>query len=129
MGVWPTWRGPSQAKHRCLILVDGFYEWKWLNDKGKQKQPFAIVRTDGQMTVMAGLWEGWRSKDSSETIRSCTIATAPANELMSEIHNHGKRMPVILEKADWPVWHGEVEADLGDVKALMRPAEEGVLRA
>jgi hypothetical protein len=37
---------------------------------------------------------------------------------MFEIHNHGKRMPVILEKADWPVWLGEIEADMGDVTAL-----------
>ena len=34
-------------------------------------------------------------------------------------------MPVILEKADWPVWLGEAE---GDPAALLHPAPDGVLR-
>ena len=34
-------------------------------------------------------------------------------------------MPVIIERADWPIWLGEAE---GDVPALLRPAPEDALR-
>jgi putative SOS response-associated peptidase YedK len=31
----PSFRDVIQ--HRCLVLIDGFYEWKWLDEKGKHK--------------------------------------------------------------------------------------------
>jgi len=124
-----TWLGPWQKKQRCLIITDGFYEWQWLDPKGRKKQPYSIARADGNLTVMAGIWEGWRSKTNGEAIRSCAIITTDANPLMAEIHNTKKRMPVILEPGDWPVWLGEIEADLGDAKALLRPAADGTLKA
>jgi putative SOS response-associated peptidase YedK len=123
----PTWRGPWEARHRCLIITNGFYEWQWLDPKGKKKQPYGIARADGKLTVMAGIWEGWRSKDGSEKIRSCSVITTEANPMMAEIHNTKKRMPVILEPADWPIWLNEIDADLADAKALLRPATDDVL--
>lgn len=105
------------ASRRCLIPADAFYEWKAMVDG---KQPYAIVRWDGQPVVFAGIWEGWRAPDG-ETMRSFAILTTSANGTMSQLH---ERMPVILEAADWPAWLGEVE---GDVPALMRPAADGVL--
>jgi putative SOS response-associated peptidase YedK len=125
----PMWRGPWAAKRRCLIITDGFYEWQWLDEKGKKKQPYAIARADGQLTVMAGLWDGWQSKTTGEKIRSCTIVTTEANEMMATIHNHGKRMPVILEEKDWPLWLGEVDADLAEVKSLIKPCAVEKLKA
>jgi hypothetical protein len=41
---------------------------------------------------------------------------------MSTLHS---RMPVILEKADWPLWLGEADAG---AEMLLRPAPEGSLR-
>ena len=64
-----TFRGAWKAGRRCLVVTDGFYEWR----KG-DKQPFAIARANKKLTVMAGLWEIWRSP-ADETIRSCTIIT------------------------------------------------------
>jgi putative SOS response-associated peptidase YedK len=71
--------------------------------------------------AFAGLWEGFRWPDETVT-RTFTIMTTTPNAEMAELHN---RMPVILEEADWPVWLGDVE---GDHAALLRPAEDGLLR-
>jgi putative SOS response-associated peptidase YedK len=44
------------------------------------------------------LWEIWKN---GEEIRSCTIITTEANDLMNEIHH---RMPVILHPEDYGMW-------------------------
>jgi len=65
--------------------------------------------------VFAGLWEGWRGGDGT-VIRSFTIVTTSANAVLRPIH---ERMPVILERAAWPVWLGEEE---GDPTAVLGPS-------
>ena len=66
-------------------------EWKKLDAKGKDKQPYAIaVADDGQM-VMAGLWAKWKDSKSGDQIESCTILTCGPNKVIGELHN---RMPV-----------------------------------
>jgi hypothetical protein len=48
--------------------------------------------------------------------------TTEANRQLSAIQD---RMPVIIEREDWPLWLGEAE---GDPHALLRPLAENVLR-
>jgi putative SOS response-associated peptidase YedK len=110
-------RGAFKAR-RCIVPADAFYEWKAVEGG---KQPYAVARQDGQPMAFAGLWEGFRWRDETVT-RSFTIMTTTPNAEMAELHN---RMPVILEEADWPLWLGEVE---GDRAAMLRPAEDGLLR-
>lgn len=86
------------ARRRCLILADGFYEWKPPDpgDAGSRKQPFHIARADGAPFAFAGLWASWRPKGADrdvEPLRSCSIITTAANERIADIHD---RMPVIL---------------------------------
>jgi putative SOS response-associated peptidase YedK len=107
-----SFRGAWKAGRRCLIVTDGFYEWR-----KSDKQPFTIARKDGKLTIMAGLWETWHSP-ANEVVNSCTILTTEPNELMAELHN---RMPVILAASDWPIWLGETPANDDAVKALLRP--------
>jgi putative SOS response-associated peptidase YedK len=107
----PAFRGVWKAGRRCLVVTDGFYEWR-----KSDKQPFAIVSKDG-LTVMAGLWDTWRSKEG-ETIRSCTIITCPPNELVEPLHD---RMPVVLADRDWPAWLGEAAILPAEAKSLLRP--------
>lgn len=81
---------------RCLIIADGFYEWQWLDAKGKNKQQFFITKANDEAFAFAGLYNSWLNKNTNEFINTYTIITTEANELMSVIHNSKKRMPVIL---------------------------------
>jgi putative SOS response-associated peptidase YedK len=94
----PAFRGIFKYK-RCLILADGFYEWK-VQPGTKTKVPYFIHLNSRQPFAFAGLWDEWNSTDGS-LIRSCTIITTAPNSFMSKIHN---RMPVILSRDDHTQW-------------------------
>jgi putative SOS response-associated peptidase YedK len=94
----PSFRGSFKHK-RCLIPVDGFYEWK-VTPGVKTKTPHYIHMKDRKPFAFAGLWDEWRSPDGGE-VRTCTIITTEPNELMSTLHN---RMPVILHQKDYADW-------------------------
>jgi putative SOS response-associated peptidase YedK len=115
----PAFRDAWKRGQRCLVITDGFYEWKKLDAKGKEKQPYAIAMTEGQM-VMAGRW----AKSGAE-IQSCTILTCGPNDVMAELHD---RMPVILAESDWAKWLHEEPATEEELLALLKPCPEDVLK-
>ena len=86
-------------ERRCLIAIDGFYEWKAEEDG---KQPFYVSRADGAPMVMAGVWQDWEREGLHLT--TCAIVTTEANADLAPIHH---RMPVVLEPEDWALWLGE----------------------
>jgi putative SOS response-associated peptidase YedK len=94
----PSFRAGYKYK-RCIIPVDGFYEWK-ANQNQKTKTPYFIHMKDRNPFAFAGLWDEWHSPDG-DSIRTCTIITTEPNELMSSLHN---RMPVILNPKDYDAW-------------------------
>lgn len=95
----------KQIMHnRCLILADAFYEWKWLDEKGKQKQKYTLTLPNNEAFAFAGLWSEWLNKSTNEKIYTYTILTTAANELMSEIHNSKKRMPIIVATDNEQEW-------------------------
>ena len=77
-------------RYRCLIVADGFYEWR--STPGAAKQAFHITRVDSRVFAFAGLWSIWHAPDGSR-LRSCTILTTAANAAVAALHD---RMPVIL---------------------------------
>ena len=85
-------------RYRCLIVADGFYEWR--PTVGGPKQPFHITRGDGALFAFAGLWSIWHAP-AGDTLRTCTILTTAANDAISAIH---PRMPIILGRDDEPEW-------------------------
>ena len=87
-------------KRRCLILADGFYEWKKGAGPGGRSQPYYFRRKDEKAFAFAGLWEFWRSPEGNE-VRSCTIITCAANELVKSVH---ERMPVMLSGESLWAW-------------------------
>jgi len=107
-------------KRRCIVPVDGFYEWHKVEGQ-KAKQPYFIARTDGEPLAFAGLWEEWRGPggDRSESLRSATIITTAPNDLMATIHH---RMPVILPPAQWDGWLDPANADIDTLGRLLVPA-------
>lgn len=92
------------VKNRCLIIADGYYEWQWRDSKGKEKQKYLITPEDQEIFAFAGIYSSWRDPHTNEQLNSYSILTTEANELMSEIHNNKKRMPVVLKKADHDLW-------------------------
>lgn len=90
----PSFR--NVVNNRCLIVADGFYEWQWLDEKGKQKQKFQLTLPDNELLAFAGILSEWLDKSIGELINTYSILTTEANELMSKIHNTKKRMPVIV---------------------------------
>jgi putative SOS response-associated peptidase YedK len=91
-----SFKNPLQ-RSRCLVLADGFYEWK---KEGSDKQPYRITLNQGGIMTLAGLYDQWRSPEG-ETIYSFTIITTEPNSLMAGIHD---RMPVILDGVAAKEW-------------------------
>lgn len=92
----PSFRSAFRSR-RCLVLGDGFYEWK---KEGKDKIPYRITLADGSPFAMAGIWDKWLSPDG-EILHSFSILTTTPNELIKEIHD---RMPVILQRQHEKTW-------------------------
>ena len=81
---------------RCVIFADGFYEWKWLDPKGREKQKYLIEYPDSKLFGFAGLYDQWVNKETGEILESCSIVTTAAEGIMKEVHNSKLRMPVTL---------------------------------
>ncbi len=98
----PSYR--NYIKNRCLIVVDGFYEWKWLDPAGKDKLQYLITLPNEELFAFAGIYSSWTNKLTGEVINTYSMVTTAANELMAEVHNTKKRMPVILTKENEQDW-------------------------
>ncbi|BBX06544.1 SOS response-associated peptidase [Mycolicibacterium aichiense] len=103
----PAFRASAKSK-RCLVPMDGYYEWKPNPDapagKKARKTPYFMFRADGEPLFMAGLWSVWRAGDDSaeaSPLLTCTIITTDAVGELAEIHD---RMPLVLDEADWDRW-------------------------
>jgi len=103
----PSFRA-AYRKRRCLILADGFYEWR---KEADGKTPYFISLASGAPFVFAGLWEDWRAKDSDDSLQSTAIITTAANDFMSQLHH---RMPVVLQQDAADRWLGGDEQLLSD---------------
>jgi putative SOS response-associated peptidase YedK len=94
----PAFR-PLLARHRCLVLADGFYEWRSGLDGGRDPVHFRLA--DGSPFAFAGLWTSRSDPERGELVESCTIVTTSPNALVAPVHD---RMPVILPReleAEW----------------------------
>ncbi len=119
-------------KRRCIIPMDGFYEWTPgspdgpLNAKGKPlKQPMYIHRLDGEPLAVAGLWTAWRDLDDPDRrfLHSATIVTTAANETMAPVHD---RMPVIVPQSRWAEWLDPANGDIESLSSLFGPRGDGL---
>jgi putative SOS response-associated peptidase YedK len=110
-----AFRGAWMARRRCLVVADGYYEWR-----GSDKQPFAVALGNRGPMTFAGLWDLWCDPRTAarEPLRSFAIITTQANERLRPLHD---RMPVLLDPEHWSAWLGESEAAAGDLKAMLRP--------
>lgn len=111
------------ARRRCLILADGFYEWKKPAMKGTSSQPYYFFLEDRMPFALAGIWEIWQSSDGSE-LWSTAIITCDANEIVKPVH---ERMPVILDKNQMFDWLEDRPQK--DLVEMMQPYPEGKMKS
>jgi putative SOS response-associated peptidase YedK len=108
------------AARRCLIPVDGFYEW---HPSAAGKMPYYVRLADDVPMLLAGLWDRWRQREG-EVIESFTILTTAPNELLTNVHD---RMPAIVDARDAGIW---LETDdVATAVALLRPYPADQMRA
>ena len=119
----PSFRNAFKRR-RCLILADGFFEWK-KEPNISGKTPFFIQKKDGKPFAFAGIWENWNSPDGSQILSTAIITTEP-NELVRPIHN---RMPVILPDEAYATWLQTGEVDTERLSSLLKPYPSNDMKA
>ena len=108
----------AQARHRCLLLADGWYEWQKPEDPRLPRRPVHFSLEGGEPFCFAGLW--------SAATSSCTILTCEANDVARPIHD---RMPIVLtDPARWDAWL-DPRLDGSAVSELLVPLPAGELAA
>lgn len=110
----PAYRTPFR-RQRCLIPVDGWYEWQQTG--ARTKQPYFFHRSDEQLFFFAGLWDHWEGRDAEQPIDSCSIIVTQANKTVQAIHD---RMPVIVKPAYYDEWL-DPQSDTDRLEQLLRP--------
>jgi putative SOS response-associated peptidase YedK len=108
----PSFRSAFRRR-RCLVLADGFYEWR---KAGGKKQPYLFRLAGGEPFAFAGLWEHWQR--DGKVIDSCALLTTDPNELVKPLHD---RMPVMLSPAVFDLWLDAKVEKGPDLHALLRP--------
>jgi putative SOS response-associated peptidase YedK len=116
-------------KRRCLVVADGFYEWKKDSAAGKHpRTPYYFTRSDGEPLAFAGLWDSWRDpslpKDERPRILSCTIITTSGSPDIQSVHD---RMPVIVEPDHFDAWLNPEPLDALALGAILEPSPQGTL--
>jgi putative SOS response-associated peptidase YedK len=101
---------------RCLVLVDGFFEWRHVNGK---RYPYYIRLTDHQPFALAGIWDKWQNSEGSG-VGTFSVITTEANSLMAQVHNTKKRMPVILTREDEKRWIKN-KLENQDIESMLKP--------
>jgi putative SOS response-associated peptidase YedK len=115
VGEFPAFRDAFQT-HRCLIVADGFYEWR-AEETGKK--PVWITRPSHEPFAFAGLWAAANRADGS-AVHSCAIVTCEPGEVVAPIHD---RMPVILDQAAEESWL-DPEANPAELRGLLVPTDD-----
>lgn len=89
----------SAKKRRCLVVCDGFYEWK--HEEGKKKRvPYRIHFEGDAPFALAGVWDRWVAPDG-EVVESCAIVTGPARGVVAPLHD---RMPLLVPRERYDAW-------------------------
>lgn len=107
----PAFRDSFRSR-RCLILADGYYEWKL---EGKRKLPYLIKKEDSAMFFFAGLYSKYVNQQN-EVVFTCTIITKEASNDLSFIHD---RMPIILSEENAKKWLTTVTNDESELLEIL----------
>jgi putative SOS response-associated peptidase YedK len=120
----PSFSSSFRSK-RCIIPVKGFFEWQHV---GKEKIPWYIYHSENEILSIAGLYDEWIENNTGEVFSTFSIITTDANDLMAEIHNSAKRMPVILYRSAETGWL-DLSTTSADALNLLKPCPSEILKA
>ena len=120
----PMFRHSILSK-RCIALVDGFFEWRHINNKS---YPYYIRLADHQPFALAGIWDQWQNRDTGYEVMTFSIITTQANALVEQIHNTRKRMPVILPRENEKRWIDN-NLDKKEIESMLRPYDANEMEA
>lgn len=115
----------SFRTRRCIIPVQGFYEWQ---HTGNKKIPWYIYQSGNEILSLAGIYDNWTETSTGEIFSTFSIVTTEANEMMAEIHNSGKRMPVVLDRFSEKKWI-DIKIPPSEALKLLTPSPPGFLSA
>lgn len=107
----PSFREAFKQTHdsgRCLIPMDGYYEWK-PNESGRGKQPYFVTLGQGKVMWAAGLWATGLDQ------LSATIVTTEAAAPMDWLHD---RLPRFLTEEEMRQW---TEGSANEAAELLHP--------
>jgi putative SOS response-associated peptidase YedK len=114
----PSFYKSFQSK-RCLVLADGFYEWK---ANGLTKTPMRAQLASRAPFAMAGLWDRWQSPVDGKVLLTYTIITTTPNETLRAVHD---RMPVILPRGAESAWL-DPATKARELQDMLRPSSEAM---
>jgi putative SOS response-associated peptidase YedK len=120
----PAFRNSITSK-RCLVLADGFFEWRHEN---KRTFPYYIRLKNQAPFALAGIWDSWTYPETRLAVRSFSIITTEANSLLEKIHNTQKRMPVILTPENENRWL-QTNLNKDAIQAMLKPYAAGEMEA
>lgn len=81
---------------RCIVLMEGFYEWRQEGPGSKTKQPYYVHLSSAPVLCFAGLYDSWHEASTGEDMYTYTILTTDSCPRLKWLHT---RMPVILRDA------------------------------
>ena len=109
----PTFRVPFR-RHRLLVPIDGFYEWK---DAKPRKVPHFIRMKNREPFALAGVWDKWE-QPGKESVYSFALITTEPNDVVAKIHD---RMPVIIPRSKYDTWLDPAIQDVAVLQPLLAP--------
>ena len=120
----PSFSSSFRSK-RCIVPVKGFYEWQ---HSGKEKIPWYIYRSDNEIMSLAGIYDEWEETNTGQVISTFSILTTDATDLMAEIHNSAKRMPLVLDKNLEQQWI-DISTSEPELMKMLAPYPSEILKA
>jgi putative SOS response-associated peptidase YedK len=120
----PAFRQAIKSK-RCLIVADGFFEWRHL---GSKTFPYYIRLKTHEPFAFAGIWDNWIDPETRQSVRTFSLITTRANSLLEQVHNTQKRMPVILSLENEKLWVRK-DLDQNTIRPMMAPYRSELMEA
>ena len=75
-----------------------------------------ITSRNPEPIAIAVIWEKWEHRNEG-TLLTFVMVTTPPNPLIATVTD---RMPAILRPEHWPLWLGETQSSLEQVKAILQ---------